>query len=445
MKINAQLDMDVVALEADDTVTCMLTFEAPMPDLKESRPAETLVAVLDRSGSMAGEPLASAKVALHNLVDVMKPHDKFGLVVFDKHARVQVPVRAFVDHDRETVHSLIEAIEAGSTTDLAAGYVLGLREARRHKSDVGASVIVLSDGYANEGTTDPAVMSQLADRARIRQTTTVTIGLGENYDDALLEAMAAGGGGNHRFAASADDAIAVLAQEAGDLLAKVAINTTVRVQPSLPGIIEGIGTLHDVPRWLEKDANGDPVVVLAVGDVYAGETRELLIQFQVPGLPALGTFNLANLAVEFTALPALEENEVHWPLTVGVVEESDLNRHQPQPHVRVAALLAHTTKAKKEAVQALQREDTQSAERSLVAGARILEDGSRNMREIPVALRHRIDEERQHIELLREQARVHGVQYNRRRMREDVSMNARGRADDVRRARARQADRDYRR
>lgn len=441
MKINAQLDMDVVALETDDTVTCMLTFEAPMPDRDESRPAETLVAVLDRSGSMAGEPLASAKVALHNLVDVMKPHDKFGLVVFDKQARVQVPVRALADHDRATVHSLIEGIEAGSTTDLAAGYVLGLREARRHKSDVGASVIVLSDGYANEGTTDPTVMSQLADRARMRQMTTVTIGLGENYDDALLEAMAAGGGGNHRFAATADDAIAVLAQEAGDLLAKVAINTTVRVQPSLPGIIDGIGSLHEVPRWLESDAGGDPVVVLAVGDIYAGETRQLLIQFQVPGLPALGIFDLANIAVEFTALPALEENEVHWPLTVGVIEGSEMSQHQPEPHVRVAALLAQTTKAKKEAVQALQQNDTVGAEHALVAGARLLEDGSRRMRKMPTALRQRIDEEREHIEFLRDQAKVHGVEYNRRRMREDVSMNARGRADDVRRARARQADR----
>lgn len=444
MKINAQLDMDVVALEAEDTVTCMLTFEAPMPDFDESRPAETLVAVLDRSGSMGGEPLASAKVALHNLVDVMKPHDKFGLVVFDKQARVQVPVRALADHDRAAVHSLIEGIEAGSTTDLAAGYVLGLREARRHKSEVGASVVVLSDGYANEGTTDPTVMSQLADRARMRQMTTVTIGLGENYDDALLEAMAVGGSGNHRFAATADDAIAVLAQEAGDLLAKVAINTTVRVQPSLPGIIDGIGTLHDVPRWLESDANGDPVVVLALGDIYAGETRQLLIQFQVPGLPSLGTFDLANLAVEFTALPALEENEVYWPLNVGVVEESELLHHQPEPHVHVAALLAHTTKAKKEAVQALQRDDTLGAERALVAGAQVLEDGSRRMRQMPRALRQRIDEEREHIEFLRDQARVHGVEYNRRRMREDVSMNARGRADDVRRARARQADRNQR-
>lgn len=444
MKINAQLDMDVVALEAEDTVTCMLTFEAPMPDLDGSRPPETLVAVLDRSGSMGGEPLAAAKVALHNLVDVMKPQDKFGLVVFDKQARVQVPVRALADHDRSTVHSFIEGIEAGSTTDLAAGYVLGLREARRHKVKVGASVIVLSDGYANEGTTDPTVMSQLADRARMRETTTVTIGLGENYDDALLEAMAAGGGGNHRFAASSDDAIAVLAQEAGDLLAKVAINTTVRVQPALPSIIDGIGTLHDVPRWLETDAKGDPVVVLSVGDIYAGETRQLLIQFRVPGLPTLGNFDLANLSVEFTALPALEENEVQWPLTVGVVEGSELSHHQPEPHVRVAALLAQSTKAKREAVQALQREDTQGAESSLVAGARILEDGSRNMREIPVALRQRIDEEREHIEVLREQARVHGVQYNRRRMREDVSMNARGRADDVRRARARQSDRGAR-
>ena len=444
MKINAQLDMDVVALEAEDTVTCMLTFEAPMPDLDKSRPAETLVMVLDRSGSMQGAPLAAAKTAIHNLVDVMQPQDKFGLVVFDQHARVHVPVRAMADHDRGVVHSLIESIEAGTTTDLAAGYVLGLREARRHKSDVGASVIVVSDGYANQGTTDPTVMAQLAERGRMRRLTTVTIGMGEDYDDSLLDVLARAGGGNHRFAATADDAIAVLAQEAGDLLAKVALNTTVRVQPSLPGIMDGIGTLHDVPRWLERDAQGDPVVVLGVGDVYAGETRELLIQFQVPGLPDLGSFQLAHLTVEFTSVPSLEENQIDWPLTVGVVSGSELDQHLPKPKVRVAALLAQSTKAKREAVEALQREDAVAAERSLAAGASLLDQGSRQLRDMPAPLRQRLDEEREHIQQLRDQAKVRGIQYNRRRMREDVSMNSRGRGDDVRRTRARQADRNQR-
>ena len=441
MKINTQLDMDVVALEADDTVTCMLTFEAPVLPMDDTRPAETLVMVLDRSGSMEGAPLAAAKVALHNLVDVMKPNDKFGLVVFDQHARVQVPARALADHDRDAVHQLIEGIEAGTTTDLSAGYVLGLREARRHKTDVGASIIVLSDGYANEGTTDATVMGQLAKRGRMRQITTVTIGLGENYDDSLLEAMAVAGDGNHRFAATADDAVALVAQEAGDLLAKVAVNTTVRVQPSLPGVIDGIGTLHDVPRWLEHDSNGDPIVVLGVGDIYAGESRQLLIQFQVPGLTTLGNFQLANLTVEFTAVPQMEENEVSWPLNVGVVLAEEYDRHQPKPEVRVAALLAQSTRAKRAAVEALQREDATAAEIALASGARAFDEGANRLRDLPVSLRARIQEERDHIQALRDQAKVRGIQYNRRRIREDVSMNSRGRADDVRRARSRQADR----
>jgi Ca-activated chloride channel family protein len=442
MKINAQLDMDVVALETDDTVTCMVSFEAPMPLPADTRPAETIIVVLDRSGSMEGAPLTAAKQALHNLVDVMIPSDKFGLVVFDQHARVQVPVRCMKDHDRRVVHNLIAGVESGTTTDIAAGYVLGLREARRHKGKVGASVVVLSDGHANEGTSDPLVMAQLAERARARQLTTATIGIGEGYDDSLLESMAHGGGGNHRFAATADETIAVLSQEAGDLLAKVALNTTVRVQPSILGMIDGIGSLHDVPRWLETDVNGDPVVVLGVGDIYAGETRQLLIQFKVPGLPNLGAFQLANILVEFTAVPELEENEVQWPLTVGVVDALELGQHHPRPDVRVAALLAQSTSAKRDAVVALERDDALGAERSLASGARILEEGSSQLRNIPENLRHRVDEEREHIQSLRDQAQIRGIHYNRRRIREDVSMNSRGRADDVRRSRARQVDRE---
>jgi Ca-activated chloride channel family protein len=305
---------------------------------------------------------------------------------------------------------------------------------------VGASIIVLSDGYANEGTTDATVMGQLAKRGRMRQITTVTIGLGENYDDSLLEAMAVAGDGNHRFAATADDAVAVVAQEAGDLLAKVAVNTTVRVQPSLPGVIDGIGTLHDVPHWLEHDSNGDPIVVLGVGDIYAGESRQLLIQFQVPRLPSMGNFQLANLTVEFTAVPQMEENEVSWPLHVGVVDADEYERHQPKPEVRVAALLAESTRVKRAAVEALQREDATAAEASLASCARVLDEGTNQLRDLPASLRDRIQEERDHIQALRDQANVRGIQYNRRRIREDVSMNSRGRADDVRRARSRQGD-----
>ena len=52
MDLNAQLDVDLVAVQAEDVVTCLLTLTAPISDGVESRPGECLIAVVDRSGSM---------------------------------------------------------------------------------------------------------------------------------------------------------------------------------------------------------------------------------------------------------------------------------------------------------------------------------------------------------------------------------------------------------
>jgi len=440
MKITSQLDMDVVALEAEDTVTCLLTFEAPMPEAAKARPAETLIVVLDRSGSMAGPELEAAKIALHSLVDVLMPQDTFGLVTFDSQARIAVPTRSMADHDLPTVHALIEGIEAGSTTDLGAGYLLGLREAKRHRMESGASVMVLSDGYANEGTTDIQTLGQLATKARDRGITTVTIGIGEHYDDSLLEEMATLGHGSHRFASTPDDATAVVAQEAGDLLTKSIVNAFVRIRPSDAVGIDGVGTLHDVPRWIEKESKDRPTVVIPLGDIYAGETRELLVQLLVSGLPALGSMEIAEIIADFVSLPDFEAGEVRWPISVGVVDSDEMSQHAPDPQVRVAALLAEVVTTKRDAVEALQCNDSQRAERALRDAADRLSRQGAEISELPEALRARLAEEETHMRALQVRARKQGLEYSRRRIREDVSLNARGRADQIRRSRPRRQE-----
>jgi len=57
MEFTAQLDLDVVALEAEDDVTCLISLTAPVPEGLAERPGETLIAVVDRSGSMYGVPI----------------------------------------------------------------------------------------------------------------------------------------------------------------------------------------------------------------------------------------------------------------------------------------------------------------------------------------------------------------------------------------------------
>ena len=61
MHVTAHLDVDLVALESEDDVTCLLNLAAPMLEADQFRPGQTLIVVLDRSGSMAGSNLDMAK------------------------------------------------------------------------------------------------------------------------------------------------------------------------------------------------------------------------------------------------------------------------------------------------------------------------------------------------------------------------------------------------
>ena len=132
MHIESHLDVDVVAHESTDRVTCMLQVVAPSPPTLDQGPGQTLIIVLDRSGSMHGAPFDAAKESVHTLLRRMAPQDKFGLVVFDDEADIVIPVRRIADHDLPVVHQLVEQTDVGGTTNLHAGYSLALREARRN-------------------------------------------------------------------------------------------------------------------------------------------------------------------------------------------------------------------------------------------------------------------------------------------------------------------------
>jgi uncharacterized protein with von Willebrand factor type A (vWA) domain len=78
MHVKALLDVDMVAMEATDQVTLMLDLTAPANPKHTSRPGQAVQVVLDRSGSMDGQPLESAKGSLLKLVDRLAPQDSFG-------------------------------------------------------------------------------------------------------------------------------------------------------------------------------------------------------------------------------------------------------------------------------------------------------------------------------------------------------------------------------
>ncbi|MCX4427213.1 vWA domain-containing protein [Streptomyces mirabilis] len=104
-----------------------------------------------------------AKTALKDLVDRLRPDDNFGPVAFDDQAQVVAPAGPLTDKD--AVKSAIAGLRPGGSTNLSPGYLRGLQEAERVAADAGATVLLISDGHANCGVTDPEILGEKADEA----------------------------------------------------------------------------------------------------------------------------------------------------------------------------------------------------------------------------------------------------------------------------------------
>lgn len=355
MQINALLDVNVVALESDDEVTVLLDLEAPAARAEDTRPPASVQVVLDRSGSMAGAPLEGAKKALISLVRRLDPTDNFGLVTFDDSARVVVPAGPLTDKD--AVVRLIQGVEPGGMTDLSAGYLRGLREVRRVLGEGSATVLVVSDGHVNSGIRDVGDFESITAKAAGERIVTSTLGYGRRYDETLLSAIARSGSGNHVFAEDPDAAAAAISEEVDGLLSKVvqALSMTITVEPA----VELLRLYNDLPATPVAERQ----VMVEVGDLYAAETRKVLLKLKVPARAALGLARIATLELAYVELPGLVEHVATLPISVNVVPGDEAANRVPHPTVRSEALFQEAQAAKREASEAYERGDHEQGQR----------------------------------------------------------------------------------
>jgi Ca-activated chloride channel family protein len=345
MHIAAHLDVDLVAVETTDRLTLMLELEAPaMPENTMRAPA-TVQVVLDRSGSMGVDGrLDSARHALAALVDRLDPADRFGLVSFDDEVHVTVPAGPVTD--KAQLKARIATVVPGGSTNLSGGLLRGLQEARRVTPDGSVpTVLLLSDGMANDGIRDP---DELAAVAAGSAATISTIGIGLGYDETLLAAIARGARGNHTFAEAADEAAAVVAGEVSGLLSKTVQAASLLIRPTAG--VASVALHNDLP------AHGvEGGVMVELGDLWAGEQRTLLLGLEVPAAAGLGVAQVAELELRYVTVPGLVEETVTLPVSVNVVPGDQAAGRIPNPRVRQELLFQQVQKAKRDAADAIAR------------------------------------------------------------------------------------------
>jgi Ca-activated chloride channel family protein len=90
-------------------------------------------AVLDRSGSMNGNPLAYAKKACETVARHLTKDDWFSLVAFDNEAQVIFPLQKITS--RDDLVARIRAMETRGSTNLTGGWMLGRDELKKAPAD----------------------------------------------------------------------------------------------------------------------------------------------------------------------------------------------------------------------------------------------------------------------------------------------------------------------
>jgi Ca-activated chloride channel family protein len=426
MNVKALLDVDMVALEAADKVTLMLDLTAPANPAQSTRPGQAIQVVLDRSGSMEGQPLDAAKGSLLKLVSRLAPQDAFGLVAFDDSALVIVPTRTMADHHMPSLRKAIRDLQTGGSTDISAGYLMGLRELTRVQATGGSTLLLISDGHANAGEQDPKFFQEVSTKSATEKVTTSTIGLGNGYDETILEALAQGGGGAHRFAGSIDEAVGAIAAEVDDLLDKTIVNAVLRITPTdaMSGA-PAIEIVQRLPYWKDGET-----FVVQLGDLYSGENRRFVIDLDVPGITSLGLCKIADITIEYLDLAQRQEISVTMPVNVNVVPGDVAAGRIADPIVRAERLILEAQTAKSLAVDELLNGKIKEASTRLKGAASSLR---REASLIPVTDERSaeslaiIKAEADEIDVLAQTAEDQDVMYSSKRMTESYSRKTRSR------------------
>ncbi len=286
----------------------LVRVQAPDPDptqIKLRKPYHLSI-VIDRSGSMSGEPLMEAVRCAKHIFDQLESTDIASLVVFDDRVNTLAPAQPV--GDKTALYAALAHIRSGGSTNLHGGWKTGMEsilpEARNAAM---ARVILLSDGNANVGETkETQEIAAFCAEAAEKGVSTSTYGLGRDFNEDLMVEMGKRGAGNHYYGDTAADLFEPFAEEF-DFISNLYARQ-VRLSLSSPQGVK-IKMLNDYPV---EEREGFPLIRLP--DVPFGAEAWVLVELEIPAGLALESGN-QFLQAEVTAstpegVPITFPNEV---------------------------------------------------------------------------------------------------------------------------------------
>jgi Ca-activated chloride channel family protein len=352
--LNGKLNCPVIS-ERGGTAYLQLTLTSPNIMSEKQRKPMNLSVVIDRSGSMSDQrKMEYAKQAFASLVDQLQPNDILSIVIYDD--VVDIIRRAqTVGRDKYSIKRLIDEVYPRNSTNLGGGLVEGLRQSEKYAGKEFINrVVLLSDGLANVGITDPVELNRIAKRYRNKSISVTTMGVGLDYNENLMMGLSESGGGNYYFIEHPHSLAAIIRQEFEMASSVVAQNGAIYL--TLGDNVH----VQDVVGCEFKNENAR--YIIPIGDLYANETRDFTVELSVPAgtgnrIVATGELRYESATIIAT-YPQFSARVTYTKDYAEVEKNRDLS-------TQAKADIAVSTRKVEQAMQAMDNGDQAAAEMHL--------------------------------------------------------------------------------
>jgi Ca-activated chloride channel family protein len=277
VSLSGRLTQDKILLNGDGTVSLELVMTAGdigMDSSGSDRPVD-MVVVLDRSGSMQGEKIRQAKKSLLSLINMLSPQDRLALVSYADNVQTHANLLKINTTNRFLLQSAVNTIRTGGGTNLSSGLQQGIAIMQRSlAAGRSGSIILVSDGLANRGITDPQNLGRIATAAQKHEFGISTVGVGFDFNEQLMTTIADQGAGKYYFLDEPEKFAEILHNEFEHARMTVASNISVEIPLS-----DGV-TLIDAAGYPVDYRNNK--AVFHPGNLFAKQSRSLFLTFKVP-------------------------------------------------------------------------------------------------------------------------------------------------------------------
>lgn len=273
------------ALDEPQVLYTLATVKPAQQEGETTPPALNLSLVLDRSTSMAGERLDTARRSAESILGQLRPQDRIAVVTFSD--RAEVLISTDVTLPLAESRNRLSLIQASGGTEIYQGLSAGVNQLRRVRNpDSVDHVILLTDGRTYG---DEAACLQLAEEAAEEGIEITALGIGDEWNDPFLDSLATKTGGQTAYIENIVSLGPFLQQKFLGLGQVHADQIVVEVETT-PGVtMPSAFRINPAPMPLNEGH------MLRLGSLFTGTSISLLMEFLIPPVMPMDSYEISRL------------------------------------------------------------------------------------------------------------------------------------------------------